>query len=35
VQTWWNQLQTTVDDQTYFVAVTSVIAAATNSAGLR
>jgi SAM-dependent methyltransferase len=34
VQTWWNQLQTTVDDQTYFVAVTSVIAAATNSAGL-
>jgi SAM-dependent methyltransferase len=34
-QTWWNQLETTVDDQTYFVAVTSVIAAATNSTGLR
>jgi ubiquinone/menaquinone biosynthesis C-methylase UbiE len=34
VQTWWNQLETTVDDQTYFVAVTSVIAAATNSAGI-
>jgi ubiquinone/menaquinone biosynthesis C-methylase UbiE len=35
VQTWWDQLQTTVDDQTYFVAVTSVIAAATVSAGIR
>jgi SAM-dependent methyltransferase len=34
-QTWWNQLQITVDDQTYFAAVTSVIAAATNSAGIR
>jgi SAM-dependent methyltransferase len=35
VQTWWDQLQTTVDDQTYFVAITSVIAAATVSAGIR
>jgi SAM-dependent methyltransferase len=35
VQTWWDQLETTVEDQIYFVAVTSVIAAATNSAGLR
>jgi hypothetical protein len=34
VQTWWDQLETTVDDQTYFVAVTSVIAAATVSAGI-
>src|ERR1700736_2923690 len=34
VQTWWHQLQTTVDGQTHFVAVTSVIAAATVSPGI-
>jgi ubiquinone/menaquinone biosynthesis C-methylase UbiE len=34
VQTWWDQLEATVDNQTYFVVVTSVIAAATVSAGI-
>jgi hypothetical protein len=33
VQTWWDQLQTTVDDQTYLVAATSVVAVVANSAG--
>jgi hypothetical protein len=31
VSLWWDQLGTTVDNQTYFVALTSFIAGATNS----